>query len=797
MPESPAAPEHSEMPANTTDAPDVPTSEHRSDPDGVTRADLDDAAYVDPDGDGRAGPETAEKIDSEAIEIAREQEHVDKVNLRVEQLLLNADAITREGLARGRSGSFGGLVERDAFVHVASRRKHLLNREHEGLVFGRLDFDDRVVHHVGRIGVLDEKYDPLVLDWRAPAAAPFYQATAHDRLGVIRRRVIRCSGPKVISVEDDLLDAEAELDGMNVIGDGALIASLSRARTGQMRDIVATIQKHQDEAIRAPSDGVTLISGGPGTGKTVVALHRAAYLLYRDRRKFETTGVLVVGPSRTFMRYIERVLPSLGEDSAALRSVSELVDGYAATRHDSPQIAAIKGSAKIAPVMGRAARFIPPEAPPEFRLLYRGQLLVASGSKLKGLRRNVLRGNRKYNRSFRAIKDALSDLLYREAGERVQEERNLSEFREELGDRDEYNAFLAAWWPMRTPAEVLHTLRDKQFLQACAGGALRREEIAVLAEDWAAYDDFSVQDIGLLDEIRDVLGEIPPPPPPRDEFDLAQYEELTTAADREYAVAGTRVRPDNYAGYGHVIIDEAQDLSPMQWRMIGRRGRFASWTVVGDVAQSSWGNPAEARAAMLESMGKGTRREFHLDTNYRSPAEVFRLAAEVIRAVVPDADLPDAVRSTGFEPEHVVTEELRSATVDAVRRLLDDVEGVVAVIAPAARCDEVSDWIAEYDAERVSVVDELSAKGLEYDGVVVLEPDEIAGGNARGTRILYVVLTRATQRLVTIGRTARWLPRASTAGDDGPADSHRDDQQQAGEEQASGDRYAVQQSLWD
>lgn len=740
---------------------------HQSNPPSAGQAD-------DPVGQASTQPVEQRESDPEAIEIAREQAHVDRVMARVEVLLENADAITREGLARGRSGSYGGLVERDAFVHVAARRKHLLNREHEGLVFGRLDFDSGQVHHVGRLGVLDENFDPLVLDWRAPAASPFYRATAAERLEVVRRRVIRCVREQVVSVEDDLLDPDASLEGMNVIGDGALIASLSRARTGQMRDIVATIQGHQDEAIRAPGDGVTIISGGPGTGKTVVALHRAAYLLYRDRRKFESSGVLVIGPSMTFMRYIERVLPSLGEDSASLRSVGEIVDGYAATRVDSPELAKVKGSARIAPVVARAARYADPSASESFRLFYRGEVLQVAASDLRSIRRSVLRGNRKYNRSFRAAKDSFSDLLYRKLPQNLRQDRTMVEFREDLAERDEFEAFLAQWWPMRKPDDVLRALGDEKFLRVCSSGALSRSEITALATDWAAARrpdgslELSGQDIALLDEIRDVLGEIPPPPRQRNEFDLAEMQEVTTAADREYARSGPRVRPENYSGYGHVIIDEAQDLSPMQWRMVGRRGRNASWTVVGDIAQTSWHDPAEARAAMDAALVKPPRREFRLDTNYRSPAEVFSLAADVVRKVMPDADIPQAVRATGRDPEHVLTDDVRTATIEATRRMLGEVDGTIAVITVQARVAEVGAWLDGL-SERVVVIDELSVKGLEYDGVVVVEPDEITADSARGVRILYVVLTRATQRLTTVGTSQRWMPHGSTEAG-GPPD---------------------------
>ena len=253
-------------------------------------------------------------------EIAHEQEFVDRVYRQLEQSTKNAQALAREGYGRGRLGHEGGLVERDAMVFQAARRIATLNAAHEGLVFGRLDLKDPAegARYIGRIGLRDENRDSLLVDWRAPAAAVFYQATAADPQGVVRRRVLRCSGPTVVAVEDDLLDSEADSD-LVVVGEGALLAQLSRARDRTMHSIVATIQAEQDEAIRAPSRGVVSISGGPGTGKTVVALHRAAYLLYTDRRRYESGGVLVVGPSSVFMRYIERVLPSLGETAVALR----------------------------------------------------------------------------------------------------------------------------------------------------------------------------------------------------------------------------------------------------------------------------------------------------------------------------------------------------------------------------------------------------------------------------------------------------------------------------------------------
>ena len=309
-----------------------------------------------------------------AAEIAAEQAHVDQVYAELTKAGERAALVEAEGLARGRTDRTGeareeevtGLFERDALVFNAGRRRRSLETQYEGLVFGRLDLEHETpdehgdtgeVRYVGRLGVRDDSYEPLVIDWRAPAAAPFYRATPVDPQGVVRRRVLRCRDSRVLGVEDDLMVAEAP-EGMVIVGDGALMAALTRSRGSQMRDIVATIQRHQDEAIRADSSGVTEITGGPGTGKTVVALHRAAYLLYSQRRKFESGGILVVGPSAAYTAYIERVLPSLGEDSVTLRSLGDLLDGMTATRLDSPAAAEVKGSTRIRQVLARAARDI-------------------------------------------------------------------------------------------------------------------------------------------------------------------------------------------------------------------------------------------------------------------------------------------------------------------------------------------------------------------------------------------------------------------------------------------------------
>ena len=330
-------------------------------------------------------------------EIAQEQQFVDRVYRQLDISAAAAKELAREGHGRGRLGHEGGLVERDAMVFQAAKRIAQLDAAHEGLVFGRLDLREELdpePRYIGRIGLRDEHRDSLLIDWRAPAAAVFYQATAATPHDVVRRRVLRCTGPEVVGVEDELLDASVETD-LPVVGEGALMAQLSRARDRSMHSIVATIQAEQDQAIRAPGKGVVSISGGPGTGKTVVALHRAAYLLYTDRRRYEGGGVLIVGPSGVFMRYIERVLPSLGETAIALRSLGEVVDGVRATRHDEPAVADVKGSQRMAELMRRTARQQAPGSPNEFRIFYRDDVITLDRGLLGRLRRQLMSQGRR------------------------------------------------------------------------------------------------------------------------------------------------------------------------------------------------------------------------------------------------------------------------------------------------------------------------------------------------------------------------------------------------------------------
>jgi hypothetical protein len=694
-----------------------------------------------------------------AEEIAAEQRHLDLVYARLEVIKKEAREVEAAGYRIARVGTHGALVERDAMVYHAARRRRLLDAEHDGLVFGRLDLHAGEVRHIGRIGLRDDQARTLVIDWRAPAAAAFYRATPVDPMGVIRRRIIQSSGERVTGVEDDLLDPASAPADLRIVGDGALVATLARATGTGMRDIVATIQREQDEAIRSPALGVTVVRGGPGTGKTAVALHRAAYLLYSDRQRFAGGGVLVVGPSPVFVNYISRVLPSLGEDEVTLRSLGSIIPGIEATRRDPDPVARVKGSLRMARLLSRAARDAVPASPAELRLLYRATLLRLSTKDLDRLRQTVLSGGAKRNAARPKAAGHVLDALWRQAVSLLGQERTPSreEFAADVAERREFIGFMRAWWPRLRPAEVLGWLGDPATARRYGQGLLEPGEADALARglrpDGAGP---SVADVALLDELDELLGAPPAPPRrPADPYLVDGVREVTTYADRMAAARAVATeRPTDYREYAHIVVDEAQDVSPMQWRMIGRRGSYASWTVVGDPAQAAWGgDQAETNRARDAALGGRRRSEYVLSTNYRNSREIFEVAAEVVRRAEPEAELPVAVRVTGVPPRHVRAADLAAAVPAETRALLDEVEGTVGVITSSAGREAAGGWLAGLAAQagpRLQVVTGLEAKGMEYDGVLVVQPSAIVAESPSGVRTLYVALSRATQRLTTV-----------------------------------------------
>ncbi|WP_217142826.1 UvrD-helicase domain-containing protein [Streptomyces sp. AC627_RSS907] len=722
-----------------------------------------------------------------------EQAHLDRVYRRLEEKIHEAEFLMHDAAQRGHVGTPGALAERDAQVFRAGIHLNRLNNEFEDFLFGRIDLllgkdgkkgpdgaytavepaegalrpdntaDIAETLHIGRIGVLDEDYAPLVIDWRAPAAAPFYRSTPVDPGRVVRRRVIRSKGRRVLGVEDDLMRPEitAYLDGdeLPVIGDGALMAALGQARTHTMRDIVASIQAEQDMVIRAPAASVTYVEGGPGTGKTAVALHRAAYLLYQDRRRY-AGGILIVSPTPLLVAYTEGVLPSLGEEGqVAIRAIGSLVDGAEATLYDSPATARVKGSSRMLRVLRKAARgaLEPQDSPTLLRVVAFGRRLELEGEELAAIRQAALGGTAPVNLLRPRARRLLLDALWEKSGagarhtdpELAAELR--SSFDEDVTSEDSFTAFLDAWWPELTPGAVLAAMADERRLGRWARRVLNPGEIRKVARS-LRREGHSVHDIALLDELQAIVG-TPARPRKRRELDpldqLTGLEELMPQREETQRERAERLAQER-TEYAHVIVDEAQDLTPMQWRMVGRRGRQATWTVVGDPAQSSWSDPDEAAAARDEALGSRPRRRFQLTVNYRNPAEIAALAAKVLALAMPGSPSPTAVRSTGVEPGFVVVRDSLAETVrEEAARLLDLVDGTVGVVVAMNRREEARRWLAGL-GDRVVALGSLEAKGLEYDATVVVSPAEIADESPAGLRVLYVALTRATQQLTVV-----------------------------------------------
>ncbi|WP_431996513.1 HelD family protein [Streptomyces fungicidicus] len=726
-------------------------------------------------------------------EIRVEQEHLDRVYRRLEEKIHEAEFLMRDAARRGQVGTPGALAERDAQVFRAGVHLNRLNNEYEDFLFGRIDLllgkdgkkgpdgaytavepaegavrpdstaDIAETLHIGRMGVLDEEYAPLVIDWRAPAAAPFYRSTPVDPGRVVRRRVIRSKGRRVRSVEDDLMRPEltASLDGreLPVIGDGALMAALGQARTHTMRDIVASIQAEQDLVIRAPAASVTYVEGGPGTGKTAVALHRAAYLLYQDRRRY-AGGILIVSPTPLLVAYTEGVLPSLGEEGqVAIRAIGSLVDGAEATLYDSPSVARAKGSYRMLRVLRKAARgaLEGAGAPQRLRVVAFGRRLELEAEELAEIRRTALGGTAPVNLLRPRARKLLLDALWERsgAGGRHTDPELAAELRASFDDditsEDDFLAFLDAWWPELTPAAVLDAMADERRLGRWARRILNPGEVRKVARA-LKRDGRSVHDIALLDELGAVLG-APARPRRKRELDpldqLTGLEELMPVREESQRERAERLAQERVE-YAHVIVDEAQDLTPMQWRMVGRRGRHATWTIVGDPAQSSWSDPDEAAQARDEALGTRPRRRFELTVNYRNPAEIADLASKVLALAMPGAESPRAVRSTGVEPRFAVVEGSQAETVRAeAARLLDRVDGTVGVVVAMQRREEARRWLDGL-GDRVVALGSLEAKGLEYDATIVVSPAEIADESPAGLRVLYVALTRATQQLTVV-----------------------------------------------
>lgn len=709
--------------------------------------------------------------------LAEEQAAVDVVHARVDEL---RDRAVRRSRAAGsdRSGStFQARYERDVLAHHhASRAARLSFGDAEQVVFGRLDTDVGETVRVGRVSVVDDEGDSLLVDWRAPAAEAFYRATAAHPMAVARRRQLVAQGQRVRDLDDELLDVDAaERLGLDAVtGQGALLAALERTRTGHMRDIVATIQADQDEIIRSEAGGTLVVAGGPGTGKTVVALHRVAYLLYTHRERMAGRGVLVVGPSNAFTRYVERVLPALGEDRAVLRSLAGFAPAGVPVRGwDRPEVAAVSGSAVMAEVCRRLLGAAVPPIPPTTRVVVDDLAVDVPARDVARSRERLLRRvepgveGRRYHDRAHAAEQAMREVLWsawarraRSTGMRVPDSREGTGFDQRASEAPGIELLRRCHWPDMHPVSVLGALIDGRIdLDDVAGDLLDDEQRAVLRAAWDGRTAPTIDDVALLDELDALLG-----PPPKERAARAEVAVgdggLRVGLDDGPAPEGPDLRSRRYDEFAHVVVDEAQDLSPMQWRMVARRGAYASWTVVGDLAQRSRTAEPSTWEEVAALIGRRQVAIRTLRVNYRTPAEVVDVARDVLRAAGLDPALaPEAVRSIGERPLLRRTGDLTAACIAAVATALERQEGTVAVIAEDDRIEELRAVLP--DDERLVVHDPRTVKGLEFDEVVVVAPDELVAASSIGAHTLYVAVTRTTTRLTLLASPGVDVPGAA------------------------------------
>jgi len=743
-------------------------------------------------------------------ELEAEQEFVDLAYARLDAMRGDANSMLEGVLDLGRGGTFQSRTERDVIVRTSLARLEQLDIGDQALTFGRIDRltgepgdgdgegQDSETFHIGRLAIHGPDHEPLVVDWRAPVAEPFYRATGRDPLGLVLRRHLALQGRTVVSVEDERFNVPGRVDdtvetedetvagpdgsGELIVGDlpiggpAALLAALDRARSGRMTDIVSTIQAEQDEIIRAPLSGVLVVQGGPGTGKTAVALHRAAYLLYTHRFPLERQGVLVVGPNPLFLRYIEQVLPSLGETGVTLSTVSGLVPEIRIRENGPADVARLKGDVRMAKVVARAVRTRQRPLSADVEVPYGALVLRLTVADTRAIVEGARRRPGTHNGRRRLVEQSVAQVLadrarrtqqrlgvgtpdvtpfpgYEDPAELSEDEFDFDDFSRKVRRVPELARALDRMWPRLSPHELLHDLFGAPPLIAVAGkGILTPEEQALLVRPRSSSFDevaWTPADAALVDEARHLLG-------PR-----------TGGAE------------DALRKYGHIVVDEVQDLSPMQLRMLTRRSLAGSMTVVGDIAQATapWA-PSSWEDIVEHLPRRRPARTVELTVSYRTPAEVLAVASRVLAVAAPELKPPTPVRRTGVEPRMLrVTaadgpgsvDDLARAVAGAAAEEMDAVRpGRVAIIAPDTLRDAVTAALVAagtpvadaQDMRKGGLSEPLvllaadSTNGLEFDAVVVVEPAVIAGETARGLRTLYVALTRPTQRLTVVSATA-------------------------------------------
>jgi DNA helicase IV len=716
--------------------------------------------------------------------LASEQENVDRMYARLDSLRALTQRQLTETRAMGASGTPAARSERDAFATEYERRLIQLRGVENGLCFGRLDLADGQRYYVGRIGLSDPGGERLLVDWRAPAAQAFYRATAAEPLGIRRRRHLQLSGRRVVGVGDDVLDANelvelAQTDRSTLSAEATLMAALATSRTGRMTDIVATIQGEQDRIIRADAQGVLVVQGGPGTGKTAVALHRAAYLLYAQRERLRGSGVLVVGPNVIFLRYIEQVLPSLGETGVLLSTPEELLPGVTVKAQEPLESAVLKGDGRMAAVLARAVYNLKKVPTTVAVLPFDRYELRLTRAQALSARRSAIATRQPHNLARPRFARAVLRILSRQL-EGIDAEESTYLQRELLGT-DEFREALDAMWPVRSADELLERLyADPQLLVEAAPELTEAERATLQRQPGSGW---TTSDIPLLDELAELLGDPA-------ELARAAEERRRKATEREYAegvltiigmtdevsadvlaerfnaspadgTVAERAAADRAWAFGHLIVDEAQEHSAMMWRLLARRCPSKSMTVVGDVAQTGSVAGSDSWGQVLDTFAEGRWQLAELTVNYRTPREIMDVAGDVLASFAPDQQPPSSVRDVGEKPRAVKLDAV--ADPPAFSRLIraaQALDGTTAVLVPegaravfAVSSDPLLMELAlagPDTANKLMLLEVRAAKGLEFDVVIVLDPQGMLDGSPRGANDLYVALTRATTRVVVV-----------------------------------------------